>query len=62
MTREITNEDRRRFNERAYQMGYDRPDAPNPYRKGTPSYRAWRRGKDDRIMNDSAAKLMRSAW
>lgn len=48
----ITAEDRERFTRFAYDMGRARPDDPNPYQKNTPSWHAWREGREARFMGD----------
>ena len=40
------------FTEFARQFGFEFPDAPNPYRKGSDSHRACFEGRDERLLRD----------
>jgi hypothetical protein len=38
------------FERMASRLGYDRPDSPSPYRKGSASHEAWKRGRETRLL------------
>lgn len=51
----ITVEDRRRWANFAYRIGYRDPDAPCPYKLGSPSANAWALGREARLQGKPQA-------
>lgn len=51
MRPEPTEQDRKNWARNAYEWGYGHPDDPNPYKKNTTSWDAWRTGREHRLMD-----------